>query len=202
MDIQCAALSNATSLSLLLRVRDNDAQAWHRLVNLYTPLVYYWSREFGLPDDDSADVVQEVFRSVFGGIGNFHRDAQGGSFRGWLRTIARSRLHDHFRKVQGIAVAVGGSTARMQMLDFSDALSADSSDADTRDENSIIVQGVLDQIRGEFEDRTWRIFWAVTVDGRYPADVAEEFAVSTGAVYKAKSRVVQRLRKELADFVD
>lgn len=194
--------SSSTSLSLLKRVKNSDADAWCKLVNLYSPLVYFWCRESGLPDGDAADSVQEVFRSVFGGIGNFRRDQKYGSFRGWLRTITRNQLNNHFRKVRGKAVAAGGSTAQMQMLGIQDPVSDESLDAMTPEENSMIIQGVLDQIRGEFEDRTWRMFWAVTIDERYPADVAEEFAVSTGAVYKAKSRVVQRLREELAELID
>jgi RNA polymerase sigma-70 factor, ECF subfamily len=190
--------SSATSLSLLARVKHNESEAWHKLVNRYSPLVYHWCRESGLPESDAADSVQEVFASVFGGIGNFHRDQQGDSFRGWLRTITRNCLCNHFRKVQGMAVAEGGSNARMNMLAFPDALSDDSLNAVLLDENSMIVQAVLDQIRGEFEDRTWRMFWAVTIDQLYPVDVAAQFAVSTGAVYKAKSRVLQRLREELA----
>lgn len=183
-------------------MKDNEPEAWHKLANLYSPLVYHWCWESGQPDADAADTVQDVFRSVFGGIGNFRRDQQSGSFRGWLRTITRNRLNNHFRKNQGKAVAMGGSTAQIQMLGFPDALSDDSLDAVTPEENSMIVQGVLDQIRGEFEDRTWRMFWAVTVEQRYTADVAEEFAVSAGAVYQAKSRVDQRLREELADLID
>ena len=51
-------------------------------------------------------------------------------------------------------------------------------------------------IRTEFEERTWRAFWAAAVDGRPAAEVAAELGMSPGAVYIAKSRVLKRLREE------
>lgn len=194
--------SSTTSLSLLARVKDNDAGAWQRLVNLYSPLVYYWCRESGLRDADSADLVQEVFRSVFCGLGSFRRDQPNQSFRGWLRTITRSRLHDHFRKNHRNVVAVGGSTGQLRIAEIPDHFCEDCGGMAEADETAMILHSALDLIRGEFEVRTWRIFWAVTVDLRYPAAVAEEFNVSTGAIYTAKSRILKRLREEVEDLLD
>src|SRR5690606_7771386 len=89
--------SESTSSGLLRRVRGLDAVAWNDLVTLYGPLVYHWTRKAGLQPADAADVVQDVFRSVLAGIDRFD-DAGGGSFRGWLRTIARTRLIDWQRR--------------------------------------------------------------------------------------------------------
>lgn len=58
---------------------------------------------------------------------------------------------------------------------------------------------VLDAVRAEFEPRTWEAFWRIVVDEQSPADVAAAMGMTLPAVYKAKSRVLQRLRRELAD---
>src|SRR5688572_13164844 len=42
-----------TSLTLLDRVRGNDATAWQRLVHLYSPLVYYWCSRAGVRAHDA-----------------------------------------------------------------------------------------------------------------------------------------------------
>ncbi|MDY0166995.1 MAG: hypothetical protein RBS80_10655 [Thermoguttaceae bacterium] len=55
-------------------------------------------------------------------------------------------------------------------------------------------------VQAEFEASTWRAFWRVAVDGQRPADVAEELGMTLHAVYKAKSRVLRRVRQELADL--
>jgi RNA polymerase sigma-70 factor (ECF subfamily) len=52
--------SEATSSSLLERVKTQDPQGWQRLLALYGPLVYHWARQSHLQDQDAADVVQEV----------------------------------------------------------------------------------------------------------------------------------------------
>ena len=50
-----------TSQSLILQVKDHDPAAWERLVKLYSPLVYFWCQESGLPKPDVSDVFQDVF---------------------------------------------------------------------------------------------------------------------------------------------
>ena len=38
-----------TSLSLLERLREDDAEAWDRLADVFSPLVYTWCRQQSLP---------------------------------------------------------------------------------------------------------------------------------------------------------
>src|SRR5437016_7019951 len=103
--------STSTSRSLLARVNTNDAAAWERLVTLYTPLVWHWCRKMDLPRQEIADVFQEVFQSVAAHLHDFHRDRPGDTFRGWLRTITRNKVHDYFRRQNREPHAVGGSAA-------------------------------------------------------------------------------------------
>jgi len=98
----------STSSSLLERVKANDQDAWQRLVKLYGPLVLFWLRRAHVHPDDRADVFQEVFRSASVGIGGFRPDRPGDTFRGWLRTITKSRTTDHFRRRSRQPDALGG----------------------------------------------------------------------------------------------
>jgi RNA polymerase sigma-70 factor (ECF subfamily) len=54
----------------------------------------------------------------------------------------------------------------------------------------------------EFEERTWQAFWQVVVDGRSPADVAQQLGMSANAVHLARGRVLRRLREEFSDLLD
>jgi DNA-directed RNA polymerase specialized sigma24 family protein len=56
--------TDATSLTLLERVRNPDAVAWPRLVDRYRALVFSSCRRCGLGDEDTADTIQEVFATV------------------------------------------------------------------------------------------------------------------------------------------
>jgi len=53
-----------TSLTLLQKVQANHAEAWERLVDLYSPLVRYWCRRSQLQAEDVAEVFPESFRAV------------------------------------------------------------------------------------------------------------------------------------------
>jgi RNA polymerase sigma-70 factor (ECF subfamily) len=193
-----ADAASATSLTLLERIRAADPEAWRRLVHLYGPLVYSWARRSGLGDTDAADLLQEVWKSVAAALDRFRRDAGGGTFRGWLWTIARNKIRDHYRAEQGKAAAVGGTDACQMLQTIPEEEPADESGA----EDHRLLHAALDLIRPEFEDRTWRAFWATAVDGRAAADVGAELGLAANAVYQAKSRVLRRLRHEMAGLFD
>jgi len=90
--------SGSMSSSLLANAKAGQSEAWQRLLDLYTPLVYEWCRRSNLPPEDIADVLQEVLSSVAQCLNDFHGAGVHGSFRAWLRQIARSRIADHFRQ--------------------------------------------------------------------------------------------------------
>jgi RNA polymerase sigma-70 factor (ECF subfamily) len=195
-----AAPSGATSPSLLLRVQANQAGAWERLVDLYAPLVYHWCQRAHLGPEDAADVFQEVFRSVAEHIAGFRRDRAGDTFRGWLRTITRNKIHDLFRRRAGQAAAAGGTDAQLRLLAVPDPLLQD----DPSDEQVLHRQlhATLEVIRGEFEPRTWQAFWLVQMEGRDTGDVGHELGMTAAAVRKARLRVLQRLRLELGELLE
>ena len=191
--------STATSRSLLARVQADDAAAWERLVHLYAPLVWHWCRRWQLQDEDAADVFQEVFQSVALHIATFRKDKASDTFRGWLRAIARNKIHDHFRRLGREPGGVGGSDAQKRLAQFPATEPPDDDASERLAERSLFARA-LDAIRGEFEDRTWQAFWRTAVDGVAAKEVAGELGMTAGAVRVAKSRVLHRLRAELGDL--
>jgi RNA polymerase sigma-70 factor, ECF subfamily len=190
-------LPSSTALSLLDRVRAQDQDAWRRLVQVYGPLVYQWCRRWQLSPEDTADIFQEVFQGVAAQIGSFRKDRPGDTFRGWLWGITRHKVMDHFRRQGRGDVAEGGSDAQRRLLELPEP--PDDSSSPPVDNP---VQRALDQIRPEFEDRTWSAFWRCTVEGHVTKDIAADLGVTPDAVRMAKSRVLRRLRQELADLED
>lgn len=191
--------TNSLSRSLLVRLRANEADAWDRLVSLYTPLVSHWCRKFHLDEQDISDVVQEVFKTVASALDRFRKDRPQDTFRGWLRTITHSRAMDHFRRTTGQPKATGGSDAQHHFSQLpEDSLEDVQEDAPVYSELFIRA---LDLVRDEFHEKTWKAFWRVVVDGELPKDVAQELSMQPGAVRVAKCRVLQRLRQELGDIL-
>lgn len=184
--------AESTSTGLIERVRQQEPVAWQRLVQLYGPLIYSWCRKCGVSQADAADVFQEVFRSVHAHITDFRRDEPGYAFRGWLWTITRNKIRDHFRRTAKRPQAAGGTKAMLQLLGYPE------------DESSILGESAvctsflvgMENVQAEFEDRTWQAFWRTAVDGVRTDHVAEELNMSVNAVRLAKSRVLRRLRQE------
>ncbi len=189
------------SSTLLQRVKAHRPEAWERLVDLYGPVVYRWCRLSGVKPEDAADVVQEVFGAVASHIGGFRRRRPGDSFSAWLATITRNKIRDHFRRRQDRPEARGGTDAQQLLLELAEIpdFSQQSSRGDAGD---ILPRRALELVRAECENRTWEAFWRAAVDGRAPADIAEDLGMTLHAVYKAKSRVLRRLRQELDGLLD
>lgn len=189
------SLPGSTSASLIARLKNRDRDAWAKLAAIYGPLVYAWCRRRGLQEQDAADVSQEVFRAVAMSIDRFEH-GPGRTFRGWLWTITRSKIIDHFRRVQARPEAVGGSDVQDRLAQLPESL--DDSDAGPSTLGGLVRRG-LDQIRPDFKEKTWQAFCRVAMDSEAPADVAKDLGLSVNAVLIAKSRVLARLREVLGD---
>ena len=192
---------NETSLTLLQQVQANQAEAWDRLVDLYAPLVRYWCRRSQLNDEDVAEIFQETFRAVATHIQNFRHERKDDSFRGWLRTITTNKIRDHFRRIDGQAIAEGGSVGQMKIAEISDPLTEDEENSE-QDILRASVHKMLEMVRGDFEPRTWEAFWQCQVEGRGTDEIGLELQMTPAAVRKAKYRVLRRLREELDGLID
>lgn len=199
--------SERTSQSLLIRVQRNDAMAWERLVRLYSPLVYYWCQESGLPLADLHDVFQEVFHTLARNIRKF-KPVKNGTFRGWLRTMTRNKVVDFYRKSGREPRPIGGTEAlrKLEQLPctehaFSGQAEMEVSPREMELQNAML-RDALSNIRGSFADQTWKAFWMVVIDGRDTSDVASDLSMRPGTVRVAKSRVLKRLRLEIGDTID
>lgn len=189
--------AEATSLTLLDLVRSRDECAWRGFTQLYGPLIYHWCRKSGLPAEDAADVLQEVFGSIFLHIADFERRETRGSFRGWLWTITRNKIRDHIKTRIGRAQAVGGTDAQLLLLEFPDATNDAGADSAISASDSLTYRAMR-LVRSEIQETTWQAFWRTTIDGIAPVAVADELNVSVESVWQAKSRVLRRLRDLLA----
>lgn len=174
------------------------------MVRLYGPLIYSWCRISGASPEVAQDLVQEVFSAVFRSMARFRHNRPGDSFRGWLRVIARNKLRDHYRHLADEPGAAGGTAARAAIEQIPDPLSALDDDRDRADPETRcrLTRRAVESLRDEFGNRVWQAFWKTTIDGVPPAEVAEELGVSVWAVYKARARVLRRLREELEEPLD
>src|SRR5262249_55970889 len=109
---------DSTSATLLERLHDrNDAAAWERLVDLYTPLIRSWLRRHGAPEGEADDLAQEVLKAVVCHLPAFRHSGRTGAFRSWLRTIAVNQVRQSWRSGRGRPGSAGLAAALDQLAD-------------------------------------------------------------------------------------
>lgn len=184
-------MPSTTAPSLLAAARQGQPDAWQRLVHLYGPLIYSWCRRAGRQGADAADATQDVLMCVSRDLPRFDPALPGATFRGWLWTITRRRLIDQTRRLRRQVETVEGS-----LSDVADDAGGDPP-TDAGDDRAAVLARAAALLRDRFDPSTWEAFWATVVDGRDPGEAAEALGLSRWAVYKARARVLQRLREQL-----
>jgi RNA polymerase sigma-70 factor (ECF subfamily) len=78
----------------------------------------------------------------------------------------------------------------------------DPADKWDQEHDAAILRKLLENLAGDFEQKTLRAFDRLVFDGVAAPQVAAELEMSVGAVYIAKSRVLRRLRAEAEGLID
>lgn len=189
-----------TSLTWLGRLTGSPTDGdWRQLLDVYGPLLRAWLTRTGVPAADHDDLAQEVLMVVVAKVGDFEYRGPG-AFRGWLRGILANRVGDYLRRESGRAAAGGGSDAREQLEALADPDSPLSRLWD-REHDAHLTAQAMARVRPDFTDATWEAFARQVRDGRAAREVARELGMTVNAALVAKSRVLRRLRAELAGAV-
>jgi RNA polymerase sigma-70 factor (ECF subfamily) len=149
---------------------------------------------------DADDLAQDVLAVLVRELPHFEHRGPG-AFRSWLRTITTHRLRSFWRTRQGRTAATGDSDFGRRLEQLEDPHSELSRLWDD-EHDQYIVRRAMEVIEGEFAPSTWRAFRRMMVDGAPVDAVAAELGLSPNAVFIAKSRVLNRLRKEIEGLVD
>lgn len=193
-----ASRSDATRASLIFRAKGHDSQAWSESVDLYGPLITHWCYRCGLDSGQAADVVQDVFVALSKSLDTYEA-GRGGAFRAWLWRISSNKIRDFLRRERGVIPAQGGSTAMVGLQQLPEE-SVPEQDPTDPDQVYALLQRGLEQVRNEFETRTWQIFERNVIDQIANALVAREFQVTDAAVRQTRGRILRRLRQQLGDL--
>ena len=187
-------LNPTTRASLLFRLRDSqDHEAWVEFVSLYEPVAYRLLRRHGLQDADAREVMQEIFMAVSRSIDRWDPAKERGSFRGWLRRVARNLVINWLEQRERRVIAMGGSDLQAMLA----RLPADSGPESVEFEKELrraLFQRAAEQVREEVQPATWQAFWETGVIGTSSADAAKKLGMGVGAIRVAKCRVLARLQ--------
>ncbi|MEM9828036.1 MAG: sigma-70 family RNA polymerase sigma factor [Planctomycetota bacterium] len=215
-----------TRATLLLRLRDpRDAEAWSTFESLYAGVITAVARRRGLQAADAEDIAQDVFTRIAGyaqKIRGTHPDAQ---FRTFVHRLIRQSIIDRHRREArhspGITETDDWEARSVDCKTRSVDSETRNARSGTRNAplrhretlDSICIQQIDDSIdwhyrretfrwaaklvQREFRAQSWNAFAETALKGRDPAAVAKELNMSVGAIYIARSRVLQRLRERV-----
>ena len=193
-------LNPSTRASLLLRLRDShDHEAWAEFVSLYEPVTYRLLRKNGLQDADAREVMQELFLTVSRSIDRWDPAKERGSFRGWLRRVARNLVINWLKHRERRMVATGGSGLQA-MFDMLPAAEGPESVEFDRELRRALFHRAAEKVRDEVHVATWQAFWETGIVGTSPVDAAKKLGMTVSAVRVAKCRVLARLRATVLEL--
>ena len=187
-----------TSETLIARVKDPaDAVAWTQFMAIYRPVIYRMARRRAMQDADAHDVTQKVLMAVSQAIGRWEPGPGRPPFRAWLATLARNAITNALSR--GRLDIGSGSTQTLELLNDQAAEDLQTKSELLLESRRQTLRWATEQIRNEFSETTWRMFWETAVAGRSVNDVAAESGRSVGAVYMARFHVMQRLKEKIQE---
>jgi RNA polymerase sigma-70 factor, ECF subfamily len=190
-----------TRHSLLLRAQAGQADGWNDLTDLYCPLIIAWLKRQGVPAVDVEDLSQDILLRVVKHLPTFEHSGHRGAFRSWLRTIVCNRTTDYWRTTGASTQVGGGSDATAALEQIADP-DSDLNRQWDEEHDHYVLRCLLAAVEEEFEPATLCAFRRLALDGVAGALVAEELGMSLAAVYRAKSRVLQRIRQDAEGLID
>lgn len=191
-----------TRASLLFRLRDSqDHEAWVEFVEIYEPAVYRQLRKCGLQDADARELMQELFVAVNRQIARWELAKERGSFRGWLRRVARNLVINWMKHGQRRILALGGPESQSMFDELAAEDCPEPAEFD-RELRRSTFQRASELVRQEQSPKAWQAFWETAVVGKTPIVVSQELGMSAGAVRVAKCRVLARLKEVVSTLED
>jgi RNA polymerase sigma-70 factor (ECF subfamily) len=183
-----------TNASLVLRLHDprNEA-AWSEFVQIYQPMIYSLVRRKGFQDADSVELTQDVLLVVVRAVKRWKPDEKRGSFRGWLTTITRRLMINFLASPARRFSGTGRTSVLQRLLEQPEKDEAESQVFDLELKRRLFEWAAA-RVKQRVEVTTWEAFWRTAIQGQPVSEVARELGVRPGAVYVAKSRVMQQLR--------
>lgn len=176
-----------------MRIRAHDDQAaWTTFVEVYSPLVYGFSRLRGLQASDAADVTQEVLLRISKAIRAFEYRPEEGLFRDWLATIVHNEIRRH----------VGRRRETYSSVDEQQLVGDQAKSQWDEQFHQHVFDVALTRCKPYFTEETWELFERSWLQRQSAQAVAAELQVGVEKVYVARSRVLKRLKHEVATLAD
>ena len=189
-----------TRSSLIHRLKATiNGESWQDFFNTYWELIFNVARRAGLSHADAQDVVQETIVKVHKSFDRFQYDRKRGSFTGWLRSVTRSRLAEHFKKQQTrlplnqpFEDSIGNPTT-----EIIDPNGLELKRIWKEEWHKHIIHSALTRLKRIVSPKQFQIFKCYCIDEWTVSEISKALNVNAAQVYMAKQRVGRLFRQEL-----
>ncbi|HEX2819842.1 MAG TPA: sigma-70 family RNA polymerase sigma factor [Streptosporangiaceae bacterium] len=169
---------------LVRRAADGDHQAWERLVDQFSRLIWSITVEFKLGESDAADVAQTTWLRLFEHIDRIEYPARVGS---WLAATARNEC------LRSLAARKRLVLGHDDDAEFDSAV-ARGPEIDERllaDERAQVVRDALSRLPGRWQ----RLLELLMADPPTSyEDISDELGLPIGSIGPTRGRCLARLR--------
>lgn len=176
---------------LVKQCRKGDETAWNALVDRYQRLVYAVPRRAGLSEEQSSDVFQEVFLTLFEKLDDIEQPEK---IRSWLVTTAKFKTWGTVRSEKGLYSPATEEEMEYEMASLKD-------DAPLAEDVLIQLeeQHLIRTALKELEERCQTILAMLylTEPSASYAEVAGEIGVGETSISPMRSRCLKKLAKIL-----
>jgi RNA polymerase sigma-70 factor (ECF subfamily) len=188
-------MDSQTSATLLARLRQVpvDQAAWVQFTERYGRKIYAWCRRWNLSEADAEDVTQNVLLKLTEKMQTFEYDPAG-SFRAWLKTVARHAWSDYWSSRKVVVAAVGSQALELlQTVEAREDLIGRLEDAFDRE----LLDEAMARVRMRVTPRTWEAFERTALQGQSGAETAQALGMKVATVFVARSKVQKMLQEEM-----
>ena len=180
-----------TRSSLIQRLKATiNGESWEEFFHTYWELIYNVARRAGLSEADAQDIVQETILKVHNSLDRFEYNRKRGTFKGWLRTVTRSRLNDFFKKQQrrpSLNQPLEEAADELQNLE--DPEGPEIEKIWDEEWNRNLIQAALSRTKKLSSPKQFQIFKCHYIDEWTVRETCRTLGVNAAQVYMAKQRV-------------
>ena len=180
-----------TDAELINACRHGDEAAWDELVNRYQRLIFTIPRRAGLSEEQSADILQEVFLTLFEKLDEIEQPEK---IRSWIVTTAKFKTWGVVRAEKGFYSSGTEDEIEAEMINLPD--------------NSPLADAVLIELEEqhlirtalkELEEKCRKILSMIYLQDSAAtyAEVAREIGVGETSISPLRARCLKKLAKIL-----
>lgn len=173
---------------LIQACRQGDELAWKQVVENYKRLVYSIALNYGLSQEDAAEVMQLTFLMMLKSLDSLHKDSHLG---GWIATVARRNTWHLINRHR-----------RQNLVDFAihDNILLPDENSKKEVERLELINWLHDGL-SQLDTTCRQLLLALFFDASQPSysDIADRFGLAVGSIGPMRARCLHRLRDLLRD---